>query len=402
MLSYDKIVLKNDYSVIAQFQISVKLIVKGSSRSRCFYICCLILALLGTNRFRLIPENFAKGVFFMKKALLIVLIAAMVLTGVFAQGTKESATMAGEKQIVILGKSMGNGFFDAVFKGSEEAAAELGGIKTTYMAPPQATAEGQIEIIESLIAQKVSGIAISANDADALIPVAKKAMAAGIKVISYDSGINPGGRTIDLLPSNPELIGRQQIQLAAELTNYTGDVAVLSASAQATNQNLWIEWMKEEIKKPEYSKMKLVEVVYGDDAPDKSYREANALMQKYSNLKAIICPTTVGLLATAQAVKDAGKTGVVEVTGLGLPSEMKGYILDGTCRQMALWNPIDLGYSSTYILNGMIEGTVTGATGEAISAGRMGDIKVEDNGIAFMSTPYVFNKDNIEKFAAIY
>jgi rhamnose transport system substrate-binding protein len=125
-------------------------------------------------------------------------------------------------------------------------------------------------------------------------------------------------------------------------------------------------------------------------------------MQKYPNLKAIICPTTVGLLATAQAVKDAGKSGVVEVTGLGLPSEMKGYILDGTCRQMALWNPIDLGYSSTYILNGLIEGTVDGSTGEEIPAGRMGAIKIEENGIAYMSTPYVFNKDNIEEFAEIY
>ncbi|MGE4584488.1 MAG: rhamnose ABC transporter substrate-binding protein [Sphaerochaeta sp.] len=338
----------------------------------------------------------------MKKALLFVLIAGLVFSSAFAQGTKEQATAKAEKEIVILVKSMGNGFFDAVYKGSQEAAGELGGIKTTYMGPPQATAEGQIEIIESLIAQRVDGIAISANDADALIPVTKKAMAAGIKVISFDSGINVGGRIVDLLPSNAELIGRQQIQLAAELTNYTGDVAVLSASAQATNQNLWISWMKEEIKDAKYAKMKLVEVVYGDDAPDKSYREAVSLMQKYPNLKAIICPTTVGLLATAQAVKDAGKTGVVEVTGLGLPSEMKGYILDGTCRQMALWNPIDLGYTSTYILNALIDGTSKGTVGEVIPAGRMKSVKVEKDGLIYMSTPYVFNKDNIEQFAAIF
>ncbi len=337
----------------------------------------------------------------MKKTLLIVLIIAMAMGTVFAQGAKDTAT-AKEKEIVILGKSMGNGFFDACFKGSEEAAKELGGIKTTYMAPPQATAEGQIEIIETLIAQRIDGIAISANDADALISVAKKAMAAGIKVISFDSGINAGGRIVDLLPSNAELIGRQQIQLAAELTDYTGEVAVLSASAQATNQNLWIDWMKEEIKDSKYSKMKLVEVVYGDDAPDKSYREAVSLMQKYPKLQAIICPTTVGLLATAQAVKDAGKVGVVEVTGLGLPSEMKGYILDDTCRQMALWNPIDLGYTSTYILNALIEGTTKATVGSVIPAGRMDSVKVENDGLIYMSTPYVFNKGNIEQYAAIF
>jgi rhamnose transport system substrate-binding protein len=227
-------------------------------------------------------------------------------------------------------------------------------------------------------------------------------MAAGIKVISFDSGINPGGRIVDLLPSGAELIGRQQIQLAAELTGYAGDVAVLSASAQATNQNLWINWMKEEIKDSKYSKMKLVEVVYGDDAPDKSYREATALMKKYPNLRCIICPTTVGLLATAQAVKDAGKSGVVEVTGLGLPSEMKGYILDGTCRQMALWNPIDLGYTSTYLLEALITGKTDGKVGSVIPVGRMDSVKVESDGLIYMSTPYVFNKDNIEQYAAIF
>ncbi len=337
----------------------------------------------------------------MKKTLLIVLIIAMAMGTVFAQGAKDTAT-AKEKEIVILGKSMGNGFFDACYKGSEEAAKEIGGMKTTYMAPPQATAEGQIEIIETLIAQRVDGIAISANDADALIPVAKKAMAAGIKVISFDSGINEGGRIVDLLPSNAELIGRQQVQLAAELIDYAGEVAVLSASAQATNQNLWIDWMKKEIKEDKYSKMKLVEVVYGDDAPDKSYREAVSLMQKYPNLRAIICPTTVGLLATAQAVKDAGEVGFVEVTGLGLPSEMKGYILDDTCRQMALWNPIDLGYTSTYILNALIEGTTKAAVGDIIPAGRMKSVMVEKNGLIYMSTPYVFNKDNIEMYAKIF
>jgi rhamnose transport system substrate-binding protein len=337
----------------------------------------------------------------MKKTVLILMVALLSVGMLFAQGGKEAA---GKEQydIVILCKSMGNGFFDACFRGSQEAAGELGNIKTTYMAPTQATAEGQIEMIETLIAQKVDGIAISANDADALIPVTKKAMAAGIKVISFDSGINPGGRIVDLLPSGAELIGRQQIQLAAELTGHTGDVAVLSASAQATNQNLWIDWMKQEIKDPKYANMKLVEVVYGDDAPDKSYREATALMQKYPNLKCIICPTTVGLLATAQAVKDAGKSGVVEVTGLGLPSEMKGYILDGTCRQMALWNPVDLGYTSTYILKALISGESDGSVGSVIPAGRMNSVKVEDDGLIYMSTPYVFNKGNIEEYAAIF
>jgi len=337
----------------------------------------------------------------MKKLVAIILAGVLAVSGIFANGGQDKKAKD-NIDIVILCKSMGNGFFDACFKGSQEAAAEIGGINTTYMAPTQTTAEGQIEIIESLIAQHVDGIAISANDADALIPVTQKAMKAGIKVVSFDSGINVGGRIYDLMPSGSELIGRQQIQLAAELTGSKGSVAVLSASAQATNQNEWIKWMKEEIKDKKYSNMKLVEVTYGDDAPDKSYREANSLMEKYPDLACIICPTTVGLLATAQAVKDAGKSGKIQVTGLGLPSEMKGYNLDGTGQKMALWNPIDLGYTSTYLLKALIKGEVKGQDGDRIPAGRMGTEMVQKDGIIFMSTPYVFDKTNIEEYAKIF
>jgi rhamnose transport system substrate-binding protein len=332
----------------------------------------------------------------MKKFALVMIVAVLALSMTFAQGAPEAAKDSFE--LVMLVKSMGNGFFDACYNGAKEAMGTLGNVTVEYMGPAQATAEGQIEIIEGLISSGVDGIAISANDADALIPVCKKAMDAGIKVISFDSGINAGGRIVDLIPSNTTLIGQQQVQLASELIGNKGEIAVLSASAQATNQNAWIDAMKAEM--PNHPDMTLVEVVYGDDAPDKSYRETNALLQKYPNLKCIVCPTTVGLLACSQAVKDSGAK--VEVTGLGLPSEMKGYILDGTCKQMALWNPIDLGYTATYILEALLSGKATGADNTSFECGRMGTVNVENNGIAVMGTPFVFKAENIEKYAAIF
>jgi rhamnose transport system substrate-binding protein len=335
------------------------------------------------------------------KKLLTVLLALTLVTGMFAGG-KQEAKGDQPLKIVLLVKSLGNGFFEAVADGGKEAAAELGNVESIYMGPSSATAEGQIDIIETLIAQRVDGIAISANDRDALIPVTKKAMAAGIKVISFDSGIAPGGRTIDLIPSDSELIGRQQVQLIAELTGYKGQVAVLSATSQATNQNAWIEWMYEEIKKPKYKDMELVEVVYGDDAADKSYREAVGLMQKYPELSGIISPTTVGVLAASKAIEDEGMKGKVQITGLGLPSEMQHYVENGTCGQMALWNPVDLGYTSTIILESLISGKVAGKVGDKIKAGRMGEITIGKDGVTIMGTPFVFNKDNIATFAAMF
>lgn len=329
------------------------------------------------------------------KRLLVMLMAVILILGM-------SSLAFGTVRIAMVVKNLGNAFFEACRDGGLEAIGLGEDIELIFQGPITPTAEGQIEIIDSLIAQKVDAIAISANDRNALVPVCKGAMAEGIKVISFDSGVAEGGRIIDLLPSNAEFIGRQQVQLIAEMIGYKGEIAILSATSQATNQNLWIEWMKEELKEPAYKDMKLVAVVYGDDLSDKSYREALGLFKSYPNLKGIISPTTVGIAATGKALEDQGLSGVIALTGLGLPSEMKQYILNGTCTKMALWNPVELGYSATYIAYKLVTGEIKGEVGEVMDIGKMGDITIGEGGIAIMSPPYVFDKSNIEKFAAIY
>jgi rhamnose transport system substrate-binding protein len=332
----------------------------------------------------------------MKKAIKVfalLLVLATLATGAFAAPLK----------IAMVVKSMGNPFFDACRDGAQEAAKALGGVEIIYQGPATPTAEGQIEIIDSLIAQKVAGIIISANDKDALIPITKKAMSRGIKVMSFDSGISPAGRLVDLIPSDTELIGKQQVELIAQLIGAEGEVAILSATSQATNQNAWIEVMKKEIaSNPKYAKMKLVATVYGDDLSDKSYREAMGLFESYPNLKGIISPTTVGVAAAGKAITDKGLIGKVQLVGLGLPSEMKFYVLNDACRQFALWNPVDLGYSATQITYALIKGKAKGKAGETVAAGRMGNIKIGKDGLAVMGFPFVFNKSNVEKYATIF
>jgi rhamnose transport system substrate-binding protein len=327
-------------------------------------------------------------------SLLLICLMALVAVGC-QQGPK------GNLKVAMVVKNLGNSFFEACRDGGMEAAKELGGVDVIYQGPSTPTAEGQIELITTLIAQKVNAIVISANDVDALVPICKKAMAAGIKVISFDSGIAAAGRIMHLAPSGDEFIGRSQVKMAADLIGDKGEVAILSASSQATNQNAWIEWMKKELAE-NHPAMKLDAVVYGDDLSDKSYREAMGLFKSYPKLNVIIAPTTVGIAAAGKAIEDAKKQGKIQLTGLGLPSEMKQYIKDGTCVKMSLWNPIDLGYSATYIATQLVRKSFKGTAAEVMKVGRMGDIKIGDGMVAVMSEPYVFNKDNIDKFAAIY
>ena len=324
-----------------------------------------------------------------------------ILLGAVLAAALAQPALAADK-IALVVKSLGNGFFDAANQGAQEAAKELKNVEIIYTGPAKATAEGQIEIVNSLIAQKVSAIVISANDPDALAPVLKRAMDRGIKVISFDSGVRKDGRMMHLSPSSNPLIGEKLVKMTADAVGSTGEVAILSATAQATNQNIWIDEAKKVLAQPAYKGLKLVSVVYGDDQTDKSYREAQGLFKSYPNLKAIIAPTTVGVAAAAKAVQDEKKVGSVFVTGLGLPSEMAGHVKSGAVKSFAIWNPIDLGYSSVYAASQFISGKVTGKPGEKVSLGRVGTVTLDANSEAAMSEPFTYDATNVEKFAKFF
>jgi len=322
---------------------------------------------------------------------------ALITAGILAS----FASNAAEMRIGLVVKALGIGFFEAAHEGAKQAAKELGDVEVIYTGPVTPTAEGQIEVINSLIAQKVDAIAISANDTDALVPILKRAQQRGIKVVSFDSGVAPEGRQVHLNPSSNELIGQMCDQLADIAVKASGseggDIAILSATPTATNQNIWIGEMKKNLA--EYPKLKLVATVYGDDLADKSYRETKGLINSYPDLKAIVAPTSVGIVAAAQAVSDMGKTGKIHVTGLGLPSELAGHVDSGAVKNFAIWNPIDLGYAATTIAHSLVKGT---ATATEVDMGRLGKAQLDKNGNAAMAAPFVYDASNVHKFAKIF
>src|SRR6185312_5226752 len=325
----------------------------------------------------------------------------LLVTAAFSAAMVVNAAYAENAKIALVVKSLGNGFFDAANKGAQEAAKELGDVDVIYTCPTKATAEAQIEVINSLIAQKVDAIAISANDADALVPVLKNAMQRGITVISWDSGVAPEGRQLHLNPSETNLIGETIIKLAADYLPEGGDVAILSAASTATNQNAWIEAAKAVIPE-KFPNINLVATVYGDDDSVKSTEEARGLIAAYPDLKAIIAPTTVGVVAAAQVVTDQNLIGKINVTGLALPSEFKQFIDNGASQGVALWNPIDLGYSAIYLAYDLAVKKEEAKPGAVLSMGRVGNLTLDDNNEGAMANPFVFDKTNIAEYAKIY
>jgi len=182
-----------------------------------------------------------------------------------AQPVQTARPAGGAKTYVLVPKNLGNPYFDTANNGAQEAAKELG-VTVNYQGPAAADATQQIQLLNSLIAQKVAGLAISADDSDALVPTGKAAMATGIPVVTWDSAIAKGGRTIHINQAEAQGIADVQLKMALDLTGPNGgDIAILSATSTAPNQNEWIKLMKESLQKPEYAKLKLVDTVYGDD-----------------------------------------------------------------------------------------------------------------------------------------
>ena len=316
-------------------------------------------------------------------------------TPIAAPTTGTSST--GAKTYVLVPKNLGNPYFDTANKGAQEAAGELG-VTVTYQGSSTADATQQIQLINSLISQQVNGLAISANDADALVSVGKTAIDAGIPVVTWDSAIAPGGRTVHINQARSEDIGRGQVQLISKLIGGKGKIAILSATSTAPNQNEWIEFMKDELKKPEFAGLELVATVYGDDQDEKSYTEAQGLMTTYPDLKGIISPTTVGVAAAARAVTDGNKIGQVIVTGLGTPNQMRAYVKSGAAPAFALWNPGDLGYLAIYTLDAISSGKIKGAPGDTFAAGKLGNYTIAEDGTVLLGPPTVFDSTNIDSF----
>ena len=312
-------------------------------------------------------------------------------------GSPAAGGGGGELNIAFLPKDVVNNYFVTAAGGAQEAADGLGG-QFQQVGPESPNAAEQVTFIETLTQQQVGAIVVSANDPDALAPALREAMEQGIQVVSYDSDVAQDARMAFVNQARAEDIGRIQVQIMGRLLECEGQIAILSAASTATNQNAWIEFMEDELAKPGYENMELVEIAYGEDVPQVSFDRTVELLTAYPDLDGIISPTTIGIANAAAALEQEGRGGDVHLTGLGLPNELREYVKNGTIEEFALWNPADLGYLAYYTAAALINGEITGAEGETFEAGRLGSYTVGENGEVLLGPPFVFTAENIDEF----
>jgi rhamnose transport system substrate-binding protein len=303
-----------------------------------------------------------------------------VMTTSLAAGSAVSAQDSvvaepgGEVNIMLLPKFLGILPFDQANQGAQEAHAELGNTgQYEYTGPtPENSVAGQIETVTNAPTQGFDVVLLSNNAGDQIAPAAVAAQEAGTKVVTWDSQIpSAEGESLFVAQVDFDETGQVMADMTRSILGEDGgQVAILSASPDAANQNAWNAAYLEVLSGEEYANIEVVETVFGNDVSEDSYNEALGLVDKYPDLELIMAPTSVGIVAAAQALQTEGLCEDIKVSGLGVPAEMVEYTLNGCAPEFALWSFVDLGYLAYYVGYLLGTGALEGVAGETFEVGR--------------------------------
>ena len=270
-----------------------------------------------------------------------------------------SDAAAQRKQITVclLPKKKGLPYFTTCAQGAEEAAKELGHVKLIYDGPSDGAPEKAASMIEKWTLQGVDVIAVSPNDPEVLAPADEEG--ARERCPRHYLGRRRRARHARV-PSEPSHRPGHRVRVGGHdgqrpwRRQREGEVAIITATLTAANQNAWIKHMKERLAK--YPKLTLVSVQPSNEDQKLAFQAAQDLMKAHPRLRGIFAISSVAFPGAAEAVKQASAAGKVLVTGLSTPNDMRSYVMDGTVKSVILWNTIDLGYLTVRVADALAAG----------------------------------------------
>jgi len=328
------------------------------------------------------------------RCILLAAAAAVFLGGCADDGGGLAADSTGTVTVTVITKIQGIEYFNAAEVGARRAAEELG-VELVFDGPTENKVDRQIEMIDGWITRGCDVLAVSPNDPVAIAPVLRKALAHGIHVITWDADAEPDAREFFVNQASIDAIGVALVDVMAELAGPSAKTAIVTGSMTAANQNAWMDAMRAYMPKA-FPQMSIVDVKPSEEDQQLAFRVTQDLLKAYPELDGVFGITSVALPGAADAVRQAGKTGRVAVTGLSTPGTMREWVRDGTVGTFVLWNPVDLGYLTVYAGRMLVDGTLTPETTE-IQAGELGTIEVCGDEV-LLGPPMRFDASNIDEF----
>jgi len=261
-------------------------------------------------------------------------LSVVAIAALLAIGRPASA----ESYIPVISKGFQHQFWQAVKMGAEKAAKDLK-VRITFEGPEN---ESQLEMLQAALAKKPQAICFAALDSKAANPLLKKAQAAKIPVVGFDSGVDSDIPVATAATDNIAAAGFAADKMA-QLIGDQGEVAaVVHDQTSRTGIDRRDGFLKR--MKDKHPKIKVVDVQYGGGDQLKSTDLAKAIMQGHPNLKGIFGANEGSAIGVLNAVKELRKQGKIVVIGYDAGKQQKDAVRSGVMAGAVSQDPVGIGY----------------------------------------------------------
>ncbi len=249
-----------------------------------------------------------------------------------------------KKLIGVVPKATSHLFFMSIHAGALAAGRDLG-VDILWNGPREETEfSRQIEIVDSMTAQRVDGLAISATDHTALAAPVRRAMNAGIPVTVFDSGLDLTGYVTFVATDNygAGVIAARKL---AELVGGKGKVAMLmhKPGGMSTGDR---ERAFDDIMAKEFPAIEVVDRRYGMADRAKSRDAAENILTAHPDLDGLFASAEANSLGAMQAIKARGLSGKIKLVTFDFSDEHVAALQDGTISLMIVQDPFRIGYEA--------------------------------------------------------
>jgi rhamnose transport system substrate-binding protein len=302
----------------------------------------------------------------------------------------------GAPKIGVMPKLTGIDYFNAVERGAKAAGRELGA-EVVFDGPVTNDVAKQSALVETWIAQKFDAICIAPNDPSAIAPVLRKARARGIKVLTFDADAVPAARDLFVNQATAPTVAKTLIDAVVRNVGPEARFIILTGSATAANQNIWIAEMEKYRTKafPKMVNLSSTPKVTEEDQALATQVTIDAL-KAHPNIQAMVAMTTVALPGAAEGLIKSKMVGKVFLTGLSTPRSMKTYVKAGVAPEVVLWNPEELGYLTVHVAVQLVQKKIS-ADSNTVTGGKLGVKRIENSEV-LLGDPLVYTKNNIDDF----
>ena len=360
----------------------------------------------------------------MKKAVFLIGLLCLA-AGLFLGWNRLSAGKGAETtgtndiRVVFVPKLTGNAFFEAANRGAQ-AYAQKHGFTVDYRGSPQASSENQIAIVKKAIEDRVGAVCVSALDATTLDPVMKEAMAAGIKVVTWDSDVAGDARTLMVSQGTPNQLGTMLVEMGVKSLANRGKSPTENVIRYAwhysqeivVDQNSW-NVAGEAYIQANYPGWENVapENYYSHQDPELALSVGRQILSEHPDIDLIICNDSTSLPGQAEAARSMGLSAAdVTITGFASPNAMRQYCKDGIVGRWGLWDCRVQGALGCYLAYYLVLGN-TPRIGDKIDVPDIGIVTVMPNtvldtfayssphsGVVLMPTRSEYTIENVDNY----